>query len=86
MGTGGEDTEEQDQTRVCAAPRAGPETSTGLEGMLGRRGGLWLPARERTLTAATPEKQLIFLGFDLLCRFLWVFFLPPPPSVVVVDL
>ena len=45
-----------------------PEISTVLEGILGRWGGLWLPATERTLTAVTQEKHLLFLCFDLFCR------------------
>ena len=32
----GKDTQEQDQIRICAAPTAGPEISTVLEGFLGR--------------------------------------------------
>ena len=48
--TGGKNIEEQDQIRFWAAPTAGPETSTVSEGILGRWGGLWLPARERILT------------------------------------
>ena len=57
-----------------ALPPAGPEISTVLEGILGRWGGLWLPARERTLTAVTQEKHLLFLHFDLFCRCFWIFF------------
>ena len=33
--TGGKNTQEQDQIRIRAAPTAGPETSTVLEGILG---------------------------------------------------
>ena len=48
--------------------------------------GLWLPARERTLTAVN-QRHLLFLCFDLLCSFFWIFsffilflfFLPAPP-------
>ena len=59
--------------------------STVLEGILGWWGGLWLPARERTLTAVTQEKHLLCLCFDLFCRFfsIFSFFFPsfplPPP-------
>ena len=58
-----------------------------LEGILGRGGGLRLPALERTLTAETQEKHLLFLCFDLFYRFLWIFsfFFFPHLSVVVVD-
>ena len=70
-----------DETLSC--PTAGPETSTGLEGTPGRRAGLGLPARERTLRAETPEKRLFFACFDLFCRFFWIF---SPPSAVVVNL
>ena len=48
-----------------------------------------LPVRERTLSAETQEKHLLFLCFDLFCRFfqifLFFFFPSSPPSVVVVD-
>ena len=77
--TGGKNTQEQDQIRIWAAPTAGRETSTGWDGILGRRGGLWLPERERTLIAVTQEKHLLFLCFDLFCRFIWIFF-PSPPT------
>ena len=87
---GGKDMQEEDQIRLWAAPAAGPETSTELEGILGRWGGLWLPARERTGTAVTQEKPVLFLFFDLFCTFFWIcfftFFRPSPtPSVVAVD-
>ena len=76
----GKNTQEYNQIRIWAAPTAGPEISTMLEGMLGRWGGLWLPVRERTLTAVTQEKHWLFLSFDLFCRFFWIFlfFLFPP--------
>ena len=79
--TGGKNTQEQDQIRIWAASTAGPEISI-LEGILEKWGGLWLPARERTLTAVTPEKHLLFLFFDLSCRIFWIFlfFLPFPSS------
>ena len=93
----GKNTQEQDQIRNWAALTAGPEISSVLEGILGRWGGLWLPARER-LTAVTQEKHLLFLCFDLFCRFFWISFffffsfppqscLPstPPNSVVVAN-
>ena len=38
--TGGKNTEEWDQIRIRAAPTAGPEISTVLEGILGRGAGL----------------------------------------------
>ena len=87
MDFGGKNTQDQDLVRVWAAPTAGPEISTVLEGILGRWGGLWLPARERTLTAVTQEKHLLFLCFDLFCRFFWTFFFffLSPTSVVVVN-
>ena len=50
---GSKNLEEQDQIRIWAAPTTGPGTSTVLEGIIGRWGGLRLPARERTLTAVT---------------------------------
>ena len=62
------------QIRIRAAPSAGPEISAGLEGFLGRGGGLRLSARERMLTALTQGKHLLFLCFDLFCRFFWIFF------------
>ena len=77
---GGKNTRERDQIRIWAAPTAGPEISTVLEGILGRWGGLWLPAKERTLTAVTQEKHVLLLCFDLFCRFFWIFFLFLPPS------
>ena len=79
----GKNTEEEDQIRIWADLTAGPKISTVLEGILGRWGGLWLPAWERTVTAVTQEKHLLFLCFDLLCRFFWIFFFSP--SIVVVD-
>ena len=85
---GGRNTEEKDEIRIWAAPTAGPEINTVLERILRRWGGLWLPVMERTLTAVTQEKHLLFLCFDLLCRFFWMFFFFcffPPPSHVVVD-
>ena len=33
---GGKNTQEEDQVRIWASPIAGPETSTALEGILGR--------------------------------------------------
>ena len=47
-----------------SCPLRGPETSTVL-GILGRQGGLWLPARERALTAVTQEKIFIIFTFWL---------------------
>ena len=64
--------------RIWAGPTAGPKISTVLEGILGRWHGLGLPARERTLTAVTQEKHLLFLCFDLFFRFFWIFFFSPP--------
>ena len=51
--------QEQDTIRVWAAPAAGPEMSSVLEGILGRRGGLWLTVR--MLTAEIQGKHLLFL-------------------------
>ena len=72
---GGKNTQEENQIRIWASPTAGPEMSTVLEGILGRWVGLWLPVRERTLAAVSEEKHLLFLFFDLFCRFVWIFFL-----------
>ena len=72
---GGKNTQEEDLIILWAAPTAGPEISMVLEGILGRWGGLWLPATERTLTAVTQEKHLLFLFFDLFYRIFWIFFL-----------
>ena len=55
-------------------PTAGPETSTVLEGILERWGGLWLPVRERTLKAVTQVTHLLFLCFNLFCIFFWILF------------
>ena len=63
-----------------AVQRAGPAV---LEGFLGSWGGLWLPAKERMLTAETQEKHLLFLYFDLFCSFFGIFFFSfssPPPD------
>ena len=76
---GGKNTQEWDQIRIWTAPTAGPEISTMLEGILGRWGGLWRSVRERTLTAVSQEKHLLFLCFDLFCRFFWIFFFSPTP-------
>ena len=79
----GKNTQEKDQIRVWDAPTAGPEISTVLEGILARC-ELWLSGRERTLTAVTQEKHLLFLCLDLFYRFCWISFsffpslLPPP--------
>ena len=88
----GKNTQEQDQIRIWAAPTAGPEINTALEDILGRWGGLWLWVRERILTAVTQEKHLLFLCFDLLCRFFGIhflffsfFFFLFSPSVVIVS-
>ena len=70
---GGKNTQEKDQVRNWAAPTASPEISTMLGGILGRRGGLWLPARETTLDSIDSRK-IFTLCFDLLCRFFWIFF------------
>ena len=86
---GGKNTQEEDQVRIWAASKAGPETSRVSEGLLGRGGGLWLPAREGTLTAVTQEKHLLFLCFDLFRSFFCIvfFFFPSffPHSVIVLD-
>ena len=67
---GGKNTQEQDQIRIWAALTTGPEISTVLEGILRRWGGLWFPARERTLTAVTQEKHLLSFCFDLFLCFI----------------
>jgi len=42
--------------------------------------------RERTLIAVIQEKHLLFVSFDLFCRFFWIFFpLFFPPSVVIIN-
>ena len=64
--------------RLYAGPTAGPETSTALEGILGRQGRLRLSVRKRTPTAVIQENQLLFLCFDLFCRFFWTFFFSFP--------
>ena len=74
MDIGGKNTQEQDQIRIWAAPTAGPEIHTGLEGILERWGGLWLPGKEGILTEVTQEKHLLLLCFDLYYRFFWNFF------------
>ena len=79
--TGGKNIEKWDQIWIWAAPTVGLEISTVLEGILGKWGGLSLPARGRTLTAVTQEKHFLFLCFDLFCIFFWIFFLFfPSPS------
>ena len=70
---GGKNPQDKDQIRICAVPTTDSEVNTVLEGILGRRGGLWLPAREKTLTPVTQEKHLLFLYFDLFCRLFWIF-------------
>ena len=67
--------------RVWAAPTADPDTSPVLACILGRQGGLWLPTRERMLTAETQERHLLFLYFDcsvvasgFFFLFHWIFF------------
>ena len=64
--TGGKNTQERDQIRIWAAPTAGPEISTVLEGIPGRWDGLWLPARERTLTAVI-KKNILHYSYVLAC-------------------
>ena len=55
-----------------------------LEGILGSWGGQWRPARERTLTAVTQEKHLLFLC--LTCSVdSFGFFSFLPQSVVVIN-
>ena len=68
-----------------SSSNAGTDISTVLEGILGRWGGLWLPEGERTLTAVTQEKHLLFLWFDFSYRFFWISFSLISPSIVVVD-
>ena len=43
--------------RLYAGPTAGPETSTALEGILGRQGRLRLSVRKRTPTAVIQENE-----------------------------
>ena len=84
---GGKNTKVEDQIRIWAAPLSRSRISTVLEGILGRWGGLWLPARERTLTTVTQQKHWLFLCFDLFCRLLDFFFnsSPPPTPCCSVD-
>ena len=60
-----------------------------LGSILGRWEGLWLQASKKTVIAVTQEKHLLFLFFDLFCRFFWILFFfflfPFPLSVVVVN-
>ena len=78
VGIGGKNTQEQDQVRIWAAPTAGPETSTVLEGILGR----WV--RERILTGGDSRKN-IYYSYVFTCSVdsLGLFF--SSPSNVVVD-
>ena len=60
-----------------------------LEGILRRFGGLQLPERERTLTAETQEKHLLFIYYSyiLTCSVVssgYFSFFPFLPSVAVV--
>ena len=61
MDTRGKNTQAQDQIRIRAALTVGPETKKELEGILGRWGRLWLPARDRILTSVTQEKTFIII-------------------------
>ena len=84
---GGKNTQDKGQIRIRATPTTGSEVNTVFEGILGRWGGLWLPARERTLTPVTQEKHLLFfILFYLTCSVdsFRIFFLFPS-SIVVVD-
>ena len=67
----------------------GPETSAMLENILGKWGGLWLPAKERTLTAVNQEKSYYFYvltcSVDSVGFFKFVFVLFFSPFVVVVN-
>ena len=79
-------TETQGQCSWGRGPKTFPPAVQGvgptvLEGILGRWGGLWLPAKERMLTAETQEKHLLFLYFNLFCSFFGIFFSfsSPPP-------
>ena len=78
---GGKNTQEGDQVRLWAAPTIGPEISTVLEGILGRWGGLWLPAKERTLIAVTQETPYSYV---LICSVDSFWFCPFFSSSVVV--
>ena len=68
-----ENTQEQGHIRIWATPTAGLEISTVLEGTLGRWGGLCLLARERTLTAVTQEKHVLFSCLDCSVDSFWFF-------------
>ena len=78
MDIGGKNTQEEDQIRAWAAPTAGPETSTVLEGVLGW-GGLWLPVREGCWQQRL--KKNIYYSYILTCSvvsfgFFFSFFFP----------
>ena len=60
-----------DENLSCPHSRSRDQHSVG--GHLWRWGGLWLPAREKTLKAVTQEKHLLFLCFDCFWRFFWIF-------------
>ena len=58
---------------VTPRPHRKPEMSTVLQGTLGRWGGLWLPARERTLIAVTQEKHYFHILTCLVDSFGFIF-------------
>ena len=56
-------------------PTAGPETCLKvLEGLLERRGVLWLTVGAKTLTAEAPGKYVFLFHFVLLLFYLFLFF------------
>ena len=77
---------QEDQIRIWAAPTAGPETSTVLEGILGRWGGLVTPREGKDSESSDSRKT--HYSYVLTCSvdsFGIFFFFPPfPLSVGVV--
>ena len=55
----------ESELRIWAAPTAGSEISTVLEGILGRWGGLWLPVRGKDSDSSDSRKTFITLMFWL---------------------
>ena len=80
MDTGGKNTQEQDQIRICTAPIVGPETSTVLEGILGRLRWTVTPSGGKDSDSSgsriTSIILILFLFFDLICRITFFLFVP----------
>lgn len=86
----GTDQSVQSHSRSRDSPPQYQRSSQGGAGGLasqGDGGGLWLTARERTLTAEIQEKHLILvLKFDSFCSKFWSIFLFFFSFIAVVDL